>query len=301
MIAFHGARKHGASSISDSPAPPRGLIALLVAIAITAMPPLAAADEVPTDGAAENGNAVIDNDEPALCHALLQQAEAAMERGESYCGLPTTDPALGLSRPDWRPIDPAEIEPLLKQYLPLYGWDTRGVQTLIKQSMPQASNDELRAEHWRRYGAAMMEALRAREGLLETAVMDVDNDGSVERVYRTAILRPVDKVRPELGWRPLPCGIPKDAPTEGIEIVPYRALFFEDNKRRDMGILAHFDKIETHDLFLFKGRSYSNSMAPSSVSAVHIQVQKLSASQQEAVRYSVCLISRRPQLVVGSE
>lgn len=237
--------------------------------------------------------AVRDSREPDLCDALVQQAEKAAESRETFCSLPSADAELGFERPEWTPVDPASLEPLLRRYLPLFGWDTRGVQTLIEQSMPQASREELLAEHWKRYGAAMMDALRSGHGLLESAVMDVDNDGSTERVYRTAVLRPVDKGRPELGWQPLPCNLSGDAPTEGVNVIPYRALFFEESKQGDMGTMADFDKIEAKDLFLFKGRTYLTRMSPSSTFAASIRAQKLPGTRQKALYHQVCLIDRR--------
>ena len=235
---------------------------------------------------------VIDNGEPSLCEALRVQTAKSAGRRESFCSLPTADSLLGLQRPDWGPIEPSAIEPLLQQHLPLFGWDTRDVQTLIRRTMPQATRDELLSEYWRRYGAAMMDALRSGSGLLESTMMDVDNDGSDERVYRTVVLRPIERDHPELGWRPLPCDRPSDAPTDGPAVIPYRAIFFDDSKQREMGTMALFDKIEAHDLFLFKGRSYLTMMGPSSVSAARIQVQKLPNTPQQALVYQVCSIHR---------
>jgi hypothetical protein len=158
--------------------------------------------------------------------------------------------------------------------------------------MPQATRVELLAEHWRRYGPAMIQVLRSDNDLLQTAVVDVDNDGSVERVYRTAVLRPIDKARPELGWRTLPCNLATNSSGVDGAVVPYRALFFELGKQPQMGTMAHFDKIEGHDLFLFKGRSYLARMGPSTMSADRIQAQKLPNTPQQALVFQVCSIGQ---------
>jgi hypothetical protein len=231
------------------------------------------------------------NAEPDLCKALQEQATAA-DAQSTFCALPVADAELGISRPDWSPVDPSTIEPLLRQYLPLFGWDTRGVQNLLKKESPQATNQELWAEHWRRYGAAMMQALRSGNDLLQTALVDIDNDGSIERVYRTAILRPIDKTRPELGWQVLPCNMPSGATALGDAAIPYRAVFFEQSDQAKMGEMAHFDSIENHDVFLFKGRSYLSLMGPSSITADRIQVQKLPNTPQRALFFQVCSIHR---------
>lgn len=232
------------------------------------------------------------NDEPDLCNALQEQATSAADARSTFCALPVANAELGISRPDWSPIDPSTIEPLLRQYLPLFGWDTRGVQNLLKKEMPQATNQELWAEHWRRYGAAMMQALRSGNDLLQTALVDVDNDGTMERAYRTAVLQPIDRTRPDLGWRVLPCNLPSGATASGDAVIPYRAVFFEQSDQAKMGDMALFDKIENHDVFLFKGRSYLTLMDPSSVTADRIQVQKLPNTPQQALFFQVCSIGR---------
>jgi hypothetical protein len=248
------------------------------------------------NGQCQSGQDVVirDNDEPDLCEALRVQATKAAEHNGTFCSLPFAEAELGLSRPDWSPVEPSTIEPLLRQNLPLFGWDTRGVQNLLQKERPQSTRAELLAEHWQRYGPAMMQVLRSGNDLLQTAVVDVDNDGSVERVYRTAVLRPIDKARPELGWRTLPCNLASNAPAPAGDdaVVPYRALFFEQAKQPDMGIMAHFDKIENHDLFLFKGRSYLAFMGPSSISADRTGALKLPNAPREAFFLQVCSIAR---------
>lgn len=247
-------------------------------------------------GQCQSGKDIVirDNDEPDLCEALREQAERFADHSQTFCSLPLAEAELGLSRPDWSPVEPSTIEPLLRQQLPLFGWDTRGIQNLLQKEMPQATREELLAEQWRRYGPAMMQVLRSGNDLLQVAVVDVDNDGSVERVYRTAVLRPIDKARPELGWRTLPCNLASNAPAPAAEdaVIPYRALFFEQSKQPNMGIMVQFDKIENHDLFLFKGRSYLAFMGPSSISADRIQVQKLPNTRQQALFFQVCSIAK---------
>ena len=232
------------------------------------------------------------NAEPDLCKALQEQATSAADAQSTFCALPVPDAELGISRPDWVPVDPNTIEPLLQQYLPLFGWNTREVQNLLKKEMPQATNEELLDEHWRRYGNAMLSALRSNGDLLQTALFDVDNDGSVERVYRTAILQPIDRTRPDLGWRVLPCNLPSGATASGDAVIPYRAVFFEQSEQARMGNMALFDKIENHDVFLFEGRSYLSLMGPSSIAADRIQVQKLPNTPQRALFFQVCSLRR---------
>jgi hypothetical protein len=232
------------------------------------------------------------NDEPDLCKALHEQAMSAADTGSTFCVLPVAAPELGISRPNWSPVDPSAIEPLLQQYLPLFGWNTREVQNLLKKEMPQATNQELLDEHWRRYGDAMLNVIRSNADLLQTALVDVDNDGTMERVYRTAVLQPIDRTRPDLGWRVLPCNLPSGASAPSDAVIPYRTVFFEQSDQAKMGEMAHFDSIENHDVFLFKGRSYLTLMGPSSVTADRIQVQKLPNTPQRALFFQVCGIGR---------
>jgi hypothetical protein len=232
------------------------------------------------------------NDEPDLCKALHEQAISAADTGSTFCVLPVADPELGISRPNWSPVDPSAIESLLQQYLPLFGWNTREVQNLLKKDMPQATSQELIDEHWRRYGDAMLNVLRSNADLLQTALIDVDNDGTMERVYRTAVLQPIDRTRPDLGWRVLPCNLPSGASASSDAVIPYRAVFFEQSEQAKMGEMALFDKIENHDVFLFNGRSYLTLMGPSSTTADRIQVQKLPNTPQRALFFQVCGIGR---------
>lgn len=136
----------------------------------------------------------------------------------------------------------------------------------------------------------MLNVLRSDGNLLQTAIVDVDNDGLVERVYRTAILQPIDPTQPDLGWRVLPCNLPSGATASSDVVIPYRAVFFEQREQAKMGNMALFDKIENHDVFLFRGRSYLARMGPSSISADRIQVQKLPNTPQRALSFQVCRI-----------
>jgi len=90
--------------------------------------------------------------------------------------------------------------------------------------------------------------LRRNPHFLEKATLDVDNDGSVEDVYRVAGAQPVNAKDPSGAWTIYSCN---GSSPDGY---PSYGFFFLPEKTNEMGTIARVGL--GYDLFRYRARTF---------------------------------------------
>ncbi|WP_374307722.1 hypothetical protein [Dongia sp.] len=219
-----------------------------------------------------------------LCDAVLKAAIDSFKEDGNLCSIPIFTTGDGVSSLKWQPEDIDGNENLLEQNLPFLGWDTR-LSTGVVGRADEMPIGEIKKEFWNRFGSEMKLALKSNGGSFESVVVDVDNDGVVEKVYRVSVLKPFSSADPERGWTISSCA------ASNAEGQPYYGIFFDPEVAARMGTLARFDAADTVNLMRFGNKTFRVLMGPRLISISKISQLK---SGKEAYFDQQCVIDTPP-------
>ena len=183
-----------------------------------------------------------------LCDAIRQQMIARMKAQKDFCPIPMVDPKAHVRRPNWQPVDVESAADLLGEAVPRLRWSVKNAYDALRRADPSLTREAFNAAFWAHYREPILAALGRRPDFFEKAMIDVDNNGTKEEVFRIASLEPVDPDDPTGPWTMRPCN--SDYP-DGF---PFYGIFVAPEKRRELGTLA--DVGQAHDLFFYRARTF---------------------------------------------
>lgn len=187
----------------------------------------------------------------ALCKAVEQQAQALQAAEGNFCAFPSSIIPSEIQPVRWEPAEAKSVEDLLAETLPLFGWDTRKSWEALDPGSAGKGRAETVEAYWRQFGTKMLDAFATGNAALESASIDVDNDGATETVYRTTTFRPLEVSNPGAGFTSLQCSFPDQQPVR-----PYHSILMTRETRAHVGKLGSFVNTENSDLLMFRGRTY---------------------------------------------
>jgi hypothetical protein len=196
----------------------------------------------------------------ALCEAVEQQARALQAAEGNFCAFPSSTIPSEIQPVRWEPTESRTVEEMLAETLPLFGWDTRKSWEALGSGITGKSRAETVEAYWRQFGTKMLDAFATGNATLESASIDVDNDGVTETVYRTTTFRPIDVSNPSAGFTSLQCSFPDQQPVR-----PYHSILMTRETRARVGKLGSFVNTENSDLLMYRGRTYVVRSGPTSL------------------------------------
>lgn len=196
----------------------------------------------------------------ALCEAVEQQARALQAAEGNFCAFPSSTIPSEIQPVRWEPTESRTVEEMLAETLPLFGWDTRKSWEALGSGSAGKGRAETVEAYWRQFGTKMLDAFATGDATLESASIDVDNDGATETVYRTTTFRPIEVSNPSAGFTSLQCSFPDQQPVR-----PYHGILLTRETRARAGKLGNFVNTENSDLLMFRGRTYVVRSGPTSL------------------------------------
>jgi hypothetical protein len=177
------------------------------------------------------------DDYSELCQAVQSEAESLLEIEGDFCSFPVASSNREIKPIEWRQTDSETARKAWSDFLASEGWDKR---------IPPREYGSF----WKKYETILSGMLKVGDAALETATIDVDNDGSSDRVYRATTIRPKDPNDPGLGWTVARCSLPEN-PAH-----PAHTIFFESTDMARMGLLGRSDIGNNAELIEYRGKIY---------------------------------------------
>ncbi len=189
-----------------------------------------------------------------LCAVLLAQARARWKEKGSTCSVPYADRARGISKPDWQKVDVdthMDVFMRIVEAKPNYYAGTflgaTGLERRRKQKELEKSN-KLAEFILATQLDDIVRLFKTGQGSLEMAVIDIDNSGVKESVYRLTNA----SFQKHTGWETLPC-VPIDKEPRQNPYPAYR-IFVDAGAVPQFGT---FNNLPFSDVFFYRGRTYT--------------------------------------------
>jgi hypothetical protein len=198
---------------------------------------------------------------PELCAEAEEIALRLYQKNGDFCRFPDQDPGSEIKPIEWKSVDVERARDVLRENLLHFGWDTRGSLATFAKTYPTGTPlTRIEADFWAKTGKAMLDALVTPPGSLSEAELDLNDDQTVEHVYRISTLQPGDKNVPPSSWNVLPCG-------GGEKTKPdtFFSLLFSKEQRAELDMLGRPTTTENKTLMTYRGRVYLADVAASSV------------------------------------